>query len=112
MRGDCGKLWNPAHRFYKRGRVLRLLARFLEKLNMIICSNAISAKAEIGERTVFKHHGVGCVVHDDAVIGDNCTIMQNVTIGVKGTDGMFDGGLPHIWNNVMIGAGAAFFSGI
>ncbi len=38
----------------------------------------------------FEHHGLGCVVHNKAIIGSNCKIFQNVTIG----------------NNVYIGANA------
>lgn len=54
-----------------------------ELISMIICGNAISAKARIGQNTVFHYHGIGCVVHDNAVIGNNCHIFQNVTIGSR-----------------------------
>ena len=51
---------------------------------------------------MFYHHGVGCVVHDDAVIGESCKIFANVTIGNKWSKGKNLSGPPHIGNNVMI----------
>jgi putative colanic acid biosynthesis acetyltransferase WcaB len=50
------------------------------------------------------YHGFGIVINETAIIGDNVTIRQNVTIGVSGRDG--DHGTPVIGNNVDIGAGA------
>lgn len=79
---------------------------------MIICGNAISAKARIGQHTVFHHRGIGCVVHDNAVIGNNCHIFQNVIIGSKWPNGICDGTSPIIGDNVMIGAGAEIIGDI
>lgn len=61
---------------------------------------------------MFYHHGVGCVVHDDAVIGECCNIFSNVTIGNKWSQGKNASGPPHIGNNVMIGAGAVILGEI
>ena len=88
------------------------LPRFFELISMIICGNAISAKARVGQNTVFHHHGIGCVVHDNAVIGNNCHIFQNVTIGSKWPNGICDGTSPIIGDNVMIGAGAVIIGDI
>lgn len=84
----------------------RKLGHLLELAFQVLCSNSISCKADIGYNTVFYHHGLGCVVHDDTVIGDNCKIFANVTIGNKWSDGQNNSGPPTIGNNVMIGAGA------
>lgn len=46
-------------------------------------------------------HPNGIVVHSDAVLGPNCQIMQNATIGARGPLG-----LPVIGGHVDIGAGA------
>lgn len=43
---------------------------------------------DIGEGTIFSHSGLGVVVNDNAKIGKNCHILQNVTIGGNG-GGMF-----------------------
>ena len=52
-------------------------------------------------------HGLnGIIVSHNAVIGENCTIFHQVTIG----EGR--GGAPVIGNNVLIGAGARVIGGI
>lgn len=52
----------------------------------------------------FLPHGLnGIVISDQARIGKNCTIFQQVTIGVRNMEG---GGAPTIGDNVLIGAGA------
>ena len=69
----------------------------------IIFACDISYKTKIGPNTLFPHHALGVVIHQDAIIGSNCILEQNVTIG--GRSGLTT--LPKIGNNVMIGAGAA-----
>lgn len=49
---------------------------------------------------------MGCVVHENAVIGDNCTVFQNVTIGSRWPGGRCEGLAPKIGHHVMVGAGA------
>ena len=51
-------------------------------------------------------HGFGTVINGSAVIGSNCTILHNVTIGGG------HGGSPVIGDNVYIGAGAIIIGGI
>jgi len=75
-------------------------------LEQFIYQNSISTMAEIGEGTVFFHHGLGCVVHRNAKIGSNCNIFSNVVIGNKWHNGVNEGGSPVIGDHVMIGAGA------
>lgn len=105
------KLWKLSHNLYSKiggGTV----ARILEVIEQVIYSDGISAKASIGNGTVFFHHGLGCIVHEKAVIGDNCKIFGNVTIGSKWPDGKNTGGLPTIGNDVLIGAGAVILGEI
>ncbi len=53
---------------------------------------------------VFIDHGMGVVIGETAVVGDNCTIYQGVTLGGTGKDkGKRH---PTIGNNVLIGCGA------
>lgn len=104
------KLWRISHRLYAGGT--HHLARFIEILYNMICGNGISTQAQIGDGTVFYHHGVGCVVHELCTIGENCRIFGNVTLGCKWTENE-EPGLPHrIGNNVMIGAGAVILGDI
>lgn len=68
----------------------------------VMFSCDIPPATKIGEGTAFVHNGLGCVVNECAVIGKNCKILQNVTIGGRGEEG----GAPVIGDNVLIGAGA------
>lgn len=55
-------------------------------------------------------HGLnGIVISDQAQIGKNCTILQQVTIGVKSLQ---DKGVPQIGDGVFIGAGAKVIGNI
>lgn len=82
---------------------LSIVAFVIRGLMRIIFACDIPYKTEIGRGTLFPHHALGIVIHPFAVIGENCKIEQNVTIG--GRSGLTV--LPVIGNNVMIGAGAA-----
>lgn len=104
------RIWKTAHKLYEI-RYLRL-ARIFELLNFVINSNAISAKANIHPSSEFHHHGLGCVVHDNTIIGKNCHIFQNVTFGSKWTNGVNTGDAPQVGNNVVIGAGACILGGV
>lgn len=55
---------------------------------------------------------MGCVVHSWAVIGENCRIFQNVTIGAKWPADHSPDGVPTIGDNVQIGAGAVLIGKI
>lgn len=63
----------------------------------------IHPAAKIG-KGVMIDHGMGVVIGETAVVGDNCTIYQNVTLGGTGKD--TGKRHPTIGNNVMIGSGA------
>ena len=90
---------------FKNGGVPRKISRVLELVNHLICACSVSIDAEIGNRTVFYHRGIGCVVHPKTVRGEDCKIFQGVTIGSKWSKASCLGEAPHIGNNVMIGAG-------
>lgn len=104
--------WKIAHSIYKIGGVLTPLARFFEFANYLLCSNAVSAKADIGEGTKFWHRGIGCTVHYNAKIGKGCRILPNVMIGSKFAGGMPDAQTPVIGDNVFIGTGAVIVGNI
>lgn len=63
----------------------------------------------IGAGAFFPHHGC-IIINGNAVIGDNCTIYQGVTIGYSGH--WPDGGVPSLGNNVTIYPGAKVFGHI
>ncbi|KGN35684.1 serine O-acetyltransferase [Knoellia subterranea] len=68
-------------------------------------NSVIPFTAEIGDGTSFGYGGIGVVVHSRAVIGRNCKIGQNVTIGARGNV------LPVIGDHVFIGANAVCVGG-
>jgi serine O-acetyltransferase len=66
----------------------------------VITGSDIDPNAIIGERLMLPHPN-GVVVHANTVIGDDCLIMQQVTIGQ-----LADADAPVIGSRVYIGAGA------
>ena len=62
---------------------------------------SIPASAKIGHSFYIGHFG-GIIFNKDTVIGDNCNIAQNVTIGISGQGDKR--GVPVIGNHVYIAA--------
>jgi serine O-acetyltransferase len=58
---------------------------------------------QIGRRVVFEHQS-GIVVHGATVIGDDCIIRQNCTLGIRRLDRLDDA--PILGSGVDVGAGA------
>ncbi|MEV4442342.1 serine O-acetyltransferase EpsC [Streptomyces sp. NPDC049577] len=70
-----------AHRLYRRQH--RIGARALTSVARMLTGVEIHPGAEIGRR-LFIDHGTGVVVGETAVIGDDVTIYQQVTLGAIG----------------------------
>ncbi len=79
------------------------LARFLSHVVRWLTGIEIHPGAKIGRR-FFIDHGMGVVVGETAVIGDDCTLYQGVTLG--GTSWEKIKRHPTLGNNVVVGAGA------
>ncbi len=90
-----------SHFFWRHG--FRWLARFTSHLSRWLTGIEIHPGATIGRR-FFIDHGMGVVIGETAVIGDDCTLYHGVTLG--GTS--WDKGKRHptLRNGVVIGAGA------
>jgi serine O-acetyltransferase len=86
--------WNK--RFYWLGRMLSHIGRWLTGIE-------IHPGATIGRR-VFIDHGMGVVIGETAVIGDDCTLYHGVTLG--GTSWNKGKRHPTLETGVVIGAGA------
>ncbi|MGM0555875.1 MAG: serine O-acetyltransferase [Myxococcota bacterium] len=73
-------LWyhRVAHRLWQDGRVI--LARMLSHLSRHYTGIEIHPGATIGRR-VFIDHGMGVVIGETAVIGDDCLIYKGVVLG-------------------------------
>lgn len=57
---------------------------------------------KVGKNFILGYGGIGVVIHQNCVIGDNCHIDQNVTLG--GTSKKIK--VPVLGDNVYVGAGA------
>ncbi len=88
---------------------LPILPRFVMTLSKIITGIEIHPSAKIG-RKFFIDHGIGVVVGETAIIGDNCTLFQNVTLG--GTGKHIGKRHPTLGNNVLVGVGATLLGPI
>lgn len=74
-----------------------IMERYIE----ITTGISIPAEAKIGKGLLIHHFG-GIVLHSNVVMGENCTLNYNVTIGTKSHSDK----APKIGNNVEIGVGA------
>jgi len=90
-----------SHRLWNAG--LRWPARFLAHLGRWLTGIEIHPGAKIGRR-LFIDHGMGVVIGETAVIGDDCTLYHGVTLG--GTSWKKGKRHPTLGNGVVIGAGA------
>ena len=59
---------------------MKIFATIIKVGMRIIFSAVIPPSVSIGKGTFFTYHGLGVVVHKNAVIGKNCCIRQHVTI--------------------------------
>lgn len=90
-----------AHYLYKKKRYF--LARWISQRTARKTGIEIHPGATIG-KGLFIDHGIGVVIGETAIIGDNVTLYQGVTLG--GTGKEQGKRHPTIGNNVMISAGA------
>ena len=102
-------LW--IHRFnhwlWKHGLVL--FPRWLSQVMRIITGIEIHPGAQIGKR-LFIDHGMGVVIGETSVIGDDVTIYQGVTLGGTGKEKAKRH--PTVGNDVVIGSGAKLLGNI
>lgn len=97
-------IFHPVAQFFWRYD-LRALARFWANIGRIVTGIEIHPQAMIG-KNLFIDHGMGVVIGQTAIIGDDCTIYQGVTLGGKGNGGPGEKRHPTLGDNVVIGAGA------
>jgi len=96
-----------AHSLY-RFRI-PVIPRLISQISRILTLIEIHPGAKIGQR-FFIDHGNGVVIGETAVIGDDVTMYQGVTLG--GTGKQRGKRHPTIGNNVVIGAGAIILGDI
>ena len=82
-------------------RLLRKGLRVLSFITQSVYGIEIPWQAQVGRRVVIAHQG-GIVIASNTVIGDDCLIRQNVTIGMAAEGGRS----PSLGQGVQVGAGA------
>ena len=90
-----------AHKWYEKGHYF--LARWLSQRTVRKTGIEIHPGAKIG-KGLFIDHGNGVIIGETAILGDNVTLYQGVTLG--GTGKEQGKRHPTVGNNVMISAGA------
>lgn len=96
-----------AHALYRWG--IPFFPRFVSEVGRFITGIEIHPGAKLGKRVIIDH-GIGTVIGETAVVGDDVLIYQGVTLG--GTDMVRAKRHPTIGNRVVIGAGAKVLGNI
>ena len=96
-----------AHAMFMAGR--RDFALYLQSRSSQVFQVDINPAVVMG-RGIMLDHGTGLVIGETAVVGDNVSILQNVTLG--GTGKSDQDRHPKIGNGVLIGAGATVLGNI
>lgn len=99
----CHRLWRL------RWPLARLGARLLSQLTRWLTGIEIHPGAQIGSG-VFIDHGMGVVIGETAMVGDQCLLYQGVTLG--GTGKAHGKRHPTLGANVVVGAGAKVLGAI
>lgn len=85
------------------------LGRFISHIGRFLTGIEIHPGAQLGRRFVIDH-GMGVVIGETAIVGDDVYIYHQVTLG--GTSSEHGKRHPTIGNNVIIGAGAKILGAI
>jgi len=96
-----------AHYLWSNDR--KELALFIQSRNSEVLSVDVHPAATIGKGIMFDH-ATGIVIGETAVIEDNVSILQSVTLG--GTGNESDDRHPKVRQGVMVGAGAKILGNI
>ena len=96
-----------AHSLYVKG--LRFIPRLISAIGLFLTTIDIHPAATLGRR-VFIDHGVGVVIGETAILGNDVIVYQQVTLGgVSISKGKRH---PTLEDNVVIGAGAKVLGNI
>lgn len=96
----CHSLWNMK---------IPILPRALSQMTRFFTGIEIHPGAQIG-KGLFIDHGMGVVVGETSIIGDDVTLFQGVTLG--GTGKETGKRHPTVGNNVVVGTGAKVLGNI
>ncbi len=100
--GVSAVFWHRfSHLLFKHN--MKFIARWISQTARFFTGIEIHPGATIGKR-LFIDHGMGVVIGETTIIGDDCTLYQGVTLGGTGKD--HGKRHPTLGNNVMVGSGA------
>ncbi len=88
---------------------LRFLARWISQVARLLTGIEIHPGAELGRR-LFIDHGMGTVIGETAIVGNDVTLYQGVTLG--GTGKEKGKRHPTLGNNIAVGSGAKILGNI
>ena len=113
---EASTLYRFGHWFYKKTEAqsllrifVRLVFHIFSRINQILTGIDLAYTAEIGAGLKVPHFG-GVIVGPRVVVGRNCTISHDVTIGLGGRNEKR--GVPTIGDRVFIAPGAKLFGPI
>ncbi len=89
----------------------KILARFLSQVARFLTGIEIHPGATIGKR-LFIDHGMGTVIGETTIIGDDCTLYQGVTLGGVGTGKYQKKRHPTLKDNVTVFSGAKIIGNV
>lgn len=105
-------VWSHHFNHWLWNRNWRTLARFMSQVVRFWTGIEIHPGAQIGRR-LFIDHGMGVVIGETAIVGDDVTLYQGVTLGGTGKEkgkrhptlrnGVFVGNTSNILGNITIG---------
>lgn len=93
-------LYRFAHVLHRHG--VPVLPKIVQRLIFLLFNSSIPPATRIGPESWFAYGGMGVVIHEDARIGRNVFIAQQVTIGGRSGSAI----MPMIEDDVYIGPGA------
>jgi serine O-acetyltransferase len=96
-----------------RSKLLRAPLSLLYRALFRHCRNRYTIElpysVQLGRGVIIEHQG-GIVIHGASVIGDDCIIRQNCTLGIRRMDALTDA--PILGRGVQLGAGAVLLGRI
>jgi serine O-acetyltransferase len=96
-----------SHWLWRHG--LRFLARYVSQVSRLFTGIEIHPGAQLGRR-LFIDHGLGTVIGETAIVGDDVTLYQGVTLG--GTGKEKGKRHPTLGNSIVVGSGAKLLGNI
>ena len=98
----AGTLHRLARAWGPPGTWRSFMGRPLELLSLLAFGAVVPRTAVVPQTTSFEHRGLGVVIHPEAIIGEDCVIFHQVTIGGRADIE----GAPRLGAKVIVGAGA------